>query len=692
MRGIFVFIAAVLSVKIAGAASFALDYRVADMIGPRRLAKSVAISAQGGDRDDGALRRVEIPAVRTPVIDGEIAVGDMLDVVFFDGCSVSLTVLEREPSVDESAVFIATADGYDGQAVATVVQLEGRVNIDVQDFKAGRVYSVLASSERTVVREIDASDLPCECEVLSKSSGIAVAAGSTPVPRQEVKSASQVYALQNGSESATVDILVVYDTYAADWAKSQGGGIRAFAEVQVQKMNVVLASTDLDRHFRFRLVGVYEVGGSAGGDVFAALEAAQSGTIELNGVVWDGVHAKRDEVGADIVCVLVDNGLAYGTTGVSYSLEKDSYCFSEYAYNASLIRAVANGQTMTHEVGHNMGAGHATAMADVDRGPQYFNYSAGYYLTDADGGAYHTVMAYSDDGYGNHYTPIPYFSSPAHTYKSVPVGDQDHDNTSTLRQTFPMTVQYREAMVYTVAFGKNGGTGGADSTTVVHGQPMPTPRTAPNLPGWTFSGYWDTVALDADGNPLGKQYYDGNMNSVRAWDKKRDATLWAKWTKKVTLGKNGGTGGDNYVTVICGQPMPTPRTSPTLKGWTFGGYWSTVRADAEGNPLGKQYYGANMQSVRSCGPGAPETLWAKWNVRVNLGKNGGAGGDNYVTVTMNQPFPQRTMPRKPGSSFAGYWISSVNMIGQCYDPDGAGTESMRWSTGGNPTIWALWTD
>ena len=70
---------------------------------------------------------------------------------------------------------------------------------------------------------------------------------------------------KGAAETATVDILVVYDTLAAEWAKTRGGGVSAFAEVQVQKMNAVLANTNLDQSFRFRLVGVYEVGGSAGG-------------------------------------------------------------------------------------------------------------------------------------------------------------------------------------------------------------------------------------------------------------------------------------------------------------------------------------------------------------------------------------------------------------------------------------------
>ena len=257
-----------------------------------------------------------------------------------------------------------------------------------------------------------------------------------------------------------------------------------------------------------------------------------------------------------------------------------------------------------------------------------------------------------------------------------------------------LLITYRGATeTYKVRFGKNGGSGGDDYVTATYGAAMPTPRTAPTLAGWTFAGYWDTVVTDEKGNPKGKQYYDANMRSVRAWDKPSTATLWAKWVNKVTLGKNGGSGGDNYVTCTKGQPMPMPRTAPKRAGWTFAGYWDTVVADACGIPVGKQYYDANMKSVRSWDrKGAAMILWAKWTVRVTLGKNGGTYGDNYVTVTYNQPFPKRTMPKRTGYVFGGYWVSSNNRIGQCYNADGTGTDSMRWVTGGSPTVWALWTD
>ncbi len=322
---------------------------------------------------------------------------------------------------------------------------------------------------------------------------------------------------------------------------------------------------------------------------------------------------------------------------------------------------------------------------------------------------------------------------------------------------------------YKVTFGKNGGTGGDNYVTATYGAAMPS-ATAPTQSGWTFAGYWDTLALDEKGNPKGKQYYDASMKSVRSWDKESATTLWAKWTNKVTFGKNGGTGGDdyvtcakgqpmpkravptksgyvfdgywtttgtggvkyynadgtsahvwdksgsvtlwakwekvatvkvtfgknggtggdNYVTCTTGKPMPTPRTAPTKSGWTFGGYWDTLACDAKGNPLGKQYYNSKMESVRNWDKTSAVTLWAKWTVRVTLGKNGGTGGDSYVTVIYNQPFPTRAMPTKSGYTFGGYFVSASSKTGQCYNADGTGTSTMKWTTGGTPTIWALW--
>ena len=231
---------------------------------------------------------------------------------------------------------------------------------------------------------------------------------------------------------------------------------------------------------------------------------------------------------------------------------------------------------------------------------------------------------------------------------------------------------------YKVTFGKNGGTGGSDQVTATYGAAMPA-ATAPTKSGYAFAGYWDTIKEG------GKQYYDKDMKSVRAWDKTANTTLWAKWEQasvsvKVTFGKNGGTGGDNHVTATTGKPMPTPRTAPTLSGYTFGGYWDTLALDANGNPKGKQYYDANMKSVRNWDKTSEATLWAKWTNKVTFGKNGGTGGDNYVTCTKGQPMPKRTMPTKAGYVFDGYWNTTGAGGVKYYNADG--TSAHVWDRSG----------
>jgi len=230
-----------------------------------------------------------------------------------------------------------------------------------------------------------------------------------------------------------------------------------------------------------------------------------------------------------------------------------------------------------------------------------------------------------------------------------------------------------------VEFGKNGGTGGDDYVTVESGKPMPT-RSMPKRTGYAFGGYWDTL------NSGGKQYYAANGTSMRNFDKAGGNTkFWAKWTArtyKVTLGANGGKGGDGYVTATYGQCLPK-RTMPKRSGWTFAGYWDTLK------PGGKMYYDANGNGVRGLDVAGNITLWAKWTCKVTFGKNGGTGGDDYVTVVANQPMPTRTMPRRSGYGFAGYW-DTTGADGKMYYT-AAGTSARNWDkANGGTTIWAKW--
>ena len=249
--------------------------------------------------------------------------------------------------------------------------------------------------------------------------------------------------------ATTVDILVAYDAPAAAWVT--GAEVRstteAFAADAVARMNEVLANSQLDSHFTFRLVGIHRVetdvcGGAAAADVGPKFLSALTGMY--NGQApWSGLKSRRDEVGADLVVVLADTGSRYGIAGVGNSLRADAPIanYAPYAYCICSVRSVAASYAMIHEVGHLMGAGHPDSDPfglGFENGPQYDSASAAF--TDRVHSRV-TVMGYS----GNGCTVIPYFSSPLLTVDGIALGDATHDNRLTLLNTYEQISRYRTA-------------------------------------------------------------------------------------------------------------------------------------------------------------------------------------------------------------------------------------------------------
>lgn len=263
-----------------------------------------------------------------------------------------------------------------------------------------------------------------------------------------------------------IDILVGYDLSARKWlADNRKGSPEAFASAAVAEMNECLRNTGLRQNFHFRLAGIVFVDVSATNYIedtlYYDLVDGYGDVCHKTGE-WAKIAAKREEVGADIVSLWVDAGDT-GLVGIGYSLEDDRATkysaypslipgFGDWAYNVCSISCVREDLTALHEIGHNMGCGHADRTQvlaaeppdyiGIDPGPQLYGYSSGYHFT-AGGTPMHTVMAYSFDGYGGYYELAPVFSSPRHTYRGVTVGDEKRDNTRTLLNTFKYVAQYR---------------------------------------------------------------------------------------------------------------------------------------------------------------------------------------------------------------------------------------------------------
>ena len=152
---------------------------------------------------------------------------------------------------------------------------------------------------------------------------------------------------------------------------------------------------------------------------------------------------------------------------------------------------------------------------------------------------------------------------------------------------------------HVVKLNGNGGKVGTASVKVAGGGAMPK-IVPPTNEGWVFDGYWTSV------KPGGVQYYGADGTGVRAWDRGDGATLWAKWTCLVKLGKNGGNGGGSYVMATRGQPLPDV-VPPKRPGFAFGGYWTS-----SGKLTGK-WINADGTATDACWMlGGTPSIYALW--------------------------------------------------------------------------------
>ncbi|MCF8083469.1 MAG: hypothetical protein K9M96_10255 [Deltaproteobacteria bacterium] len=265
-----------------------------------------------------------------------------------------------------------------------------------------------------------------------------------------------------------IDVMMVFDNTAKTWVDTHGG-MNAFAADAVAKMNQATTNSNVD--LIFHLVHAAQVNYNYSGNLQTDLYALQAGTGNLS-----VVHDWRDTYAADLVAMLVDTGSAYGWIGQGYLLTTMSGS-PAYGFTVNSIRSVDIKHTMTHEIGHNLGAHHSKDQVD-DPGPNSAlnTYSAGWYFTGTNTVDYHTIMAYNSDGNGTFYQSAPLFSTPLITYQGTAAGDADDgDNARTIRETMGVVSNYRGGPIlkywsHTIDDNPSGGSNGNDDGQVNPGE------------------------------------------------------------------------------------------------------------------------------------------------------------------------------------------------------------------------------
>jgi peptidyl-Asp metalloendopeptidase len=194
--------------------------------------------------------------------------------------------------------------------------------------------------------------------------------------------------------NTVVDLLVVYTSTAR---AKQGGqaAMNALIAMGVDLANQSYRNSQIA--MQLRLVRAAEVSYAETGDMNTDLVRLRS---KSDGFI-DQVHTLRNQYKADTVALVVDNGGSY--CGIAYVMANGPRAsFADWAFSVTDRDCVSN-NTLTHELGHNMGNAHDRASG----GTGVFSYSYGYRDTV---GKFRTIMAY----------PCPTVSCPRVKYFSNP--------------------------------------------------------------------------------------------------------------------------------------------------------------------------------------------------------------------------------------------------------------------------------
>ena len=233
----------------------------------------------------------------------------------------------------------------------------------------------------------------------------------------------------------TVDLLLVYDTNAVNYALEHYATVEEHAAHNVAEMNRALTTTDIDTNVWFRIAGIYQVDVAAA-NVDDALAKLNSGTAEG----WDQVNAMRDQVGADVVL-----GVVYSTS--NYGLA--NWCSPTSIMNGNSAGAAFAGVradaawAWVHEVGHVASLYHNPGEAAGYNNPT--SIGCGFYKTaEADMAELRSLM---DSGTAQFAFSSPNHKSHGEVYSVTNSIGNWVDASGVLAELLPYMAKYRDTVV-----------------------------------------------------------------------------------------------------------------------------------------------------------------------------------------------------------------------------------------------------
>jgi hypothetical protein len=338
-----------------------------------------------------------------------------------DAREVTATTARKEVRSDRDYTWYGTLAGTTGQAILVVHdgKVTGSINSGTETYKV----TPLGDGQHAIIK-FDASRLPPEHPpsfIERERRGDAA-----PIPQQPRDLAPDAAPIQ-------IDVLVAYTPSAA----AQVADIAALVQLAVDEANQSYVNSKINQ--QLRLVYSYQVNYNEAGKSYDTIVADLAGKSDGN---MDEIHQLRDQYGADLVALIVNQSAFCGMADAIMATEDKAF--------AAVYYSCATGYySFAHELGHLMGARHDPAN-DPSTNP--FAYGHGFQEGTA---AWRTIMAYQCAS--KPCTRLQYWSNPNVSYGGGPMGSAaTHDNARVLNQTAATVAAFRNPAVQAaVEYGKD---------------------------------------------------------------------------------------------------------------------------------------------------------------------------------------------------------------------------------------------
>jgi Metallo-peptidase family M12 len=371
--------------------------------------------------------------------------GDEVGIPWFDESTLDAVVERVEPSGDLLNVHARVPGTLPGTAVLTLGDgdLVGALNVEGQTYRLRRL-----EADRYALSQIDTNSLMPDALDTSEDGPRFFPRGGRlfdvqqlpefllrPIVRRlfEVQQ-DQVLMLRNSGRQ--IDVLIAYSTEVADWAQGRGMNLALEIENMVADTNTAFQESGVQTQLRV----VHQT--MVDHDVVdpVTLEADDIQLREGTGGLG-GLHALRDQHGADLVSLLVLNGpdascgrdddraCGYAEVPRRFPLpgeQPGSPSWTAYydprGFAVMHAPAAFDAHTFKHEIAHNLGAHHDTLTFVQDgtaatADPFARGWIVSPYLV-------RTIMAYNrqcETFLAADCAVVPWYSNPSLTYGSPPL-------------------------------------------------------------------------------------------------------------------------------------------------------------------------------------------------------------------------------------------------------------------------------